>query len=403
MSIRSCLKPPAFNCWFSGIALTVWAGVSISCQPTSSSVTSEELVPGVKHHEIYLFQGPWSIHIIEIELPRAWKAGVRLRTAKADPALGREKTSSMAEKAVAAINGDFFYPSGRPLGLQIRDGALLQKPHARSAFSITPDGEPLIAVFHIKTELITVSGQVVPIEAFNRQVAHGPILYNHFAQAWQDSVHAEVGFQLQSLGKSLVINDTIAARVLQVRRRGWPLRLGENQWLVVVGGDHLLTEHIAPGDTVQMYFGLPPATHSLQEAIGGGPRIIRDGAISIEYEQEYLDFSSAAERRARTAIGYTHNRQILFLVTVDGDQPGYSVGMSLEELADFMVHRLADFTAAGTNAYQALNMDGGGSTTMVVRQRVINRPSDPFGERSVGNALLVLSQDAADGASVSSF
>ena len=77
--------------------------------------------------------------------------------------------------------------------------------------------------------------------------------------------------------------------------------------------------------------------------------------------------------------------------------------MSLEELADFMVHRLADFTAAGTNAYQALNMDGGGSTTMVVRQRVINRPSDPFGERSVGNALLVLSQDAADGASVSSF
>ena len=254
----------------------------------------------------------------------------------------------------------------------------------------------MIAVFRFRAGLSTAAGQVLVIARFNqRSVARGPIFYNYAAQTWKDSVHAAVGFQLQSLGERLAINDTIAARVLQVRRRSWPLRLEPDQWLVAVDADDLPTGSIAPGDTIKLSFGLPPATRHLQEAIGGGPRIIRDGSSSIEYEREYLDYSFAMDRNSRTAVGYAHNRQILFLVTVDGGQPGYSVGMRLEELANFMAHELADFTVSGANAYQALNMDGGGSTTMVVRQRVVNRPSDPIGERPVGNALLVIEQGSA--------
>ena len=81
---------------------------------------------------------------------------------------------------------------------------------------------------------------------------------------------------------------------------------------------------------------------------------------------------------------------MLFLVVVDGRQPGYSVGMSLAELAEFMRMRLADFALARENAYQALNLDGGGSATMVVGEQVVNSPSDPTGERPVANALLVV-------------
>jgi exopolysaccharide biosynthesis protein len=53
---------------------------------------------------------------------------------------------------------------------------------------------------------------------------------------------------------------------------------------------------------------------------------------------------------------------------------------------------LVDFTVAKENAYQALNLDGGGSTTMVVKDEVVNSPSDQMGERPVANALLVVSE-----------
>ena len=113
-------------------------------------------------------------------------------------------------------------------------------------------------------------------------------------------------------------------------------------------------------------------------------------------EKERLSRTFADERHPRTAIGYSQNGQILFLVAVDGRQPGYSVGMSLQELAEFMRARLADFSFAKENAYQGLNLDGGGSTTMVVAGQVVNSPSDPTGERPVANALLVVAPEAEE-------
>ena len=69
----------------------------------------------------------------------------------------------------------------------------------------------------------------------------------------------------------------------------------------------------------------------------------------------------------------------LLLVAVDGRQPGYSVGMTLEELAHFFLK---------LGAVDAMNLDGGGSTTMVIGGEVVNSPSDGR-ERPVGSALLV--------------
>jgi exopolysaccharide biosynthesis protein len=68
----------------------------------------------------------------------------------------------------------------------------------------------------------------------------------------------------------------------------------------------------------------------------------------------------------------------ILLVTVDGHQPGYSLGLSLIEGARLMI---------GLGAVNAMNLDGGGSTAMVVRGELINSPSDPSGERAVGDAI----------------
>ena len=175
----------------------------------------------------------------------------------------------------------------------------------------------------------------------------------------------------------------------------WPLKLGPGQWLVAGGPDFARTQTIAAGDTVKLYTMLPPAEEVLGEASGGGPRIVRDGVPSIEYEQESLSAAFATDRHPRTAVGFSRDEKTLFLVTVDGRQPGHSVGMSLEELAHLMLSQLRLFTRSRASAHQAINLDGGGSTTMVVREQVVNRPSDQTGERPVVNALLVIAPDAA--------
>ena len=367
-----------------------------ACSKDSSTATTDLLAPGVVHHEIYLVQGPWSIHVLEIDLPIAWAAGIRLRAAASSSASEGEKTSTLAEGVIAAINGDFFFASGRPLGMQITDGVLRQEPHSRSAFVISADGKPLIDVFRLRGGLITRSGRALPINGLNRKsVKRGSSFFNPFAEISQDSVHADVGFKLQPLADVVGVNDTVACRVLQVRRRSWPLRLEQGQWLAAFGAGDVV-ESISPGDTVEIYLNLPPAASPLQEGVGGGPRIVRDGSVSIEYEREHLDYGFATDRNSRTAIGYTRDQRTMFLVTVDGGQPGYSVGMRLEELGHFMVGDLDDFTAVGDNAYQAMNMDGGGSSTMVISGQVVNRPSDPIGERPVGNALLVIDRGRKD-------
>lgn len=127
--------------------------------------------------------------------------------------------------------------------------------------------------------------------------------------------------------------------------------------------------------------GLEPF-HPL-EAVGGQPVIVRRGEVTTEA----VDTNAfATTRHPRTAVGITRDGRLL-LVVVDGRQVPYSAGMSLAELAELM---------RALGAVDALNLDGGGSTTMVARDPaigklgIVNRPSDKEGERPVGNALAVV-------------
>jgi hypothetical protein len=113
--------------------------------------------------------------------------------------------------------------------------------------------------------------------------------------------------------------------------------------------------------------------------IGGGPRLVRGGRPAAALDPGNYPEGFAAARHPRTAVGVRADGRIL-LVTVDGRQPELSVGMTIAELTALLLE---------LGAVEALNMDGGGSTTMVVRGRVVNSPSDLTGERPVGDALLV--------------
>lgn len=121
------------------------------------------------------------------------------------------------------------------------------------------------------------------------------------------------------------------------------------------------------------------------EAVGGRPVIVADSAITGHVDT----FGNAGfrARNPRTAAGIARNGKELILVAVDGREY-LNAGMTLRELADLML---------ALGARDAINLDGGGSTTMVVADssaphalRIVNHPSDKQGERSVGDALAIV-------------
>jgi len=121
------------------------------------------------------------------------------------------------------------------------------------------------------------------------------------------------------------------------------------------------------------------------QAVGGRPVLVRDSAIAGEVDT----FGSASfrARNPRTAAGIARNGKQLILVAVDGREYR-NAGMTLRELAELIL---------ALGARDAINLDGGGSTTMIVAQpsasdslRIVNHPSGKEGERAVGDALAIV-------------
>lgn len=117
---------------------------------------------------------------------------------------------------------------------------------------------------------------------------------------------------------------------------------------------------------------------SARFAVGGAGLLMLNGRELDEWTDERLSAAFDTTRHPRTMIG--DDGSSIWLVTVDGRQPPLSLGMSFAELKG-LARRLG--------LHSALNLDGGGSTTMVVRGVIVNNPSDATGPRPVSDAILV--------------
>ena len=123
----------------------------------------------------------------------------------------------------------------------------------------------------------------------------------------------------------------------------------------------------------------PNILFKLEDVTNGVPQLIKNGNIDITWKEEKTSKSFAEMRHPRTAVAKLKDGKFL-MITVDGRQPGVSVGMTLLELAEYIL---------SLGATDAMNLDGGGSTTMYVDGKVLNTPSDKEGERKVSDAILV--------------
>ena len=120
------------------------------------------------------------------------------------------------------------------------------------------------------------------------------------------------------------------------------------------------------------------------QVIGGFPELL-DAGNPLMNDNPDLDQGFAALRHPRTAVAYDPEARRLWVLVVDGRQGPYSSGMTLAEITAAL---------SATGAAEGLNLDGGGSSSMVVDGRMMSRPSDEDGERAVRNALAVVSDPA---------
>lgn len=117
----------------------------------------------------------------------------------------------------------------------------------------------------------------------------------------------------------------------------------------------------------------------MRTAVGGGPVLIHDGRIWITYKEEQLFYGGEQDRHPRTAMGYTKDGRLIILV-IQGRSPGVAEGATLEQEAKILLD---------LKCHEALNLDGGGSTCLLVNGKRTIQPSDKEGERPVPAVFLI--------------
>ncbi len=308
-------------------------------------------------------------------------------------ALGLEPISSQALRRsrpdsipIAGVNGDFFYfpnagQPGIPTNAAVNEGELIRTPFRRSALLLRARGVPEIVVPR-STVLLTLPGNVgTEVHLVNHPRGQGQLVlytpwYGASTRTKADGVEVALTPERVRLG----LGETLQARVESPPSPAGNAAIAPGSWVLSGSGPAAeLLRGLTPGQSVRIKAQMEPALEPGDQILGGGPRLLRDGKISVEQEGGTMGEAFARARHPRTAVGFDGRR--LRLVVVDGRQPGHSVGMTLPELAQVMLD---------LGCREAMNLDGGGSTTLWARGEVVNRPSDGR-ERPVANGLLVYS------------
>lgn len=385
------------------MAAAIFAAPFTAGSQKPDTTSGREIAPGVRHRRIVFNGGPWRVNILEIDLKRPDISMVAVRAN--DHFASRERVSSMSAtykgpgKAVAAVNGDFFnVKTGESENNIVIEGVLLKgvkltdSPYdtfanLHSQFGIDWKGSPHIERYAFTGKVITVR-RSVSLDAVNFWPDSNALVL--YTLSYGDSTPADsagrkmYSIPLRKIGQK---HDTLLFRMVGSVRQSSRSSLSAGGALAAGGSSVPRLRAIArSGGVLRVVAGVKPGAGNLRTVIGGWPRIVSNGRNVSQHadivEGTFPRFS--AIRHPRTAVGFSRDSATLYLVTVDGRRESDS-GMSLVELGELMLR---------LGAYDAMNFDGGGSTTMVVGGTVVNSPSDKDGERPVGSALLVISSSA---------
>lgn len=355
-------------------------------------------------------RGPWHVKVLRID-PRRFAGHL---TGSFGPDLyHRETTSALARigAATAAVNSGFFVldpaagAPGDPAGAGVYDGQVLSEAVDDRPALVLHDNAAGTSVKRLTWGgSMALDGKATNLDAVNRvpgmirncggDPTDSPTdLPLHDFTCTDDS--ELVAFTRQygpstpsGPGREVVIED---GRIVAVHdARGTVLAPGQKS-VQATGDDSHVLEGVAIGDGLPVRLRLlsgdtPMATPPGTTITNGGPQLLRNGTVKITQSRDGFVHPSDPsfaygwfiKRNPRTLAGVDSQGRT-FLVTVDG-RTAQDLGLSVPEAAD---------VARSLGLVDAINLDGGGSTTMVVDGQVISHPSDATGERPVGDALLI--------------
>ncbi len=388
--------PPAQRLLQVLLAVVLVLGSSFAPGPLSqaqnlrftSALQFREVAPGIEYGQISAGRatsdeatGPWFINLLRLDLSKA-----RVKVVRAlDVGLGMETLSSLSLRhgATAGVNGGYFRTTGtyrgEPLGFLLLEGNLLSEPHNnRVEVGFINRGNRTEVVFgHLRfTGQLSLAGFTHAVAGLNRPVAANELVV--FTPEFHLTTLTNPG------GLEIVVQRN---RIVAISESG-STRIPTNGFVVSASGTarDWLKQHGRRGAVAKFSWdviSLKPADNMkwkrAYSIIGGGPQLISGGKLTNTKAQEKITEAFASDRHPRTAVALLSSGRLL-LATVDGRQPGVSVGMSLNTLSDLLLE---------LGAIEAINLDGGGSTTMVVENKMVNRPSDSTGERPISDAILV--------------
>jgi len=295
---------------------------------------------------------------------------------------------------IAGINSDFFENDGDLINNMISDGVFIKgvkfsdspfNDYANSQFCITRDNKPYIEQFVFDGSIIFTNGVIEKISRINcRTDSNSFSIYNKHHGECTPEKKSKWNLLETVLTPIAKTGDTIIAVNDAITNREGETKIDTGKLVLSCSGDNVsyLEKLLSKGDTVKIVLRMFPNYKNIHTLVGGWGRLVKNGKNVAVYldSSEHTMPRFSKNRHPRTGIGFSQDSTKLFFIIVDGRQKS-SKGMSLSEFADLMIAQ---------GIYQGLNLDGGGSTTMVINNEVVNNPSDFTGERSVGNSIFLI-------------
>ena len=317
-----------------------------------SNAILTEIDKGIYHAKmIRYFNGkPVRINIVELSTNINSKLSVEpsIATTKLS---SKRKISAIAErkKAIVAINGGYFKPeTGVPLGTLMIDKKIYTGPiYDRVAMGIFDEGYGMARVQLRANVTTNIGGFKIDNVNQPRMLSTHTIVYT---PDW-----GEVTPNSPKYGTQLVISKGklvgISKDSTQIPKNGY----------VIVGPEKILYPFYE-AKKFNLNLKMNPEWEGVKHIVSGGPYLVKNNEVYVDMTAQKL--SAIGGRNPRTAIGYTKDNNLIML-TADGRE-GASIGLTLFELASLM----KEF-----GCVNAMNLDGGGSTVMYVKDKIVNRPA----------------------------
>jgi len=372
------------------IAVTVAVPLTVGARAMYESKTVRNVASGIVHtSSVRLDKSGWqNINIIEADLSNPY-VKTKVLISEEMKNLTTVKKLATENNTSAAVNGDFFAwksgenGKGSVMGAVMNDGKLLSSTSETDGmYTFAIDKFNKLICEHIKTNIVLTApnGETLTIKHLNKYDSLAePVIYTSAFSKVTDGSYDNI--------LEVVIENGI---VTEMRRDMEGVEIPENGYVIrhLPEFNPFLIDNLKVGDSVDIEFDANVELSEYQTMTGGGTMLVTQGQLAKITH-------NVSGTNPRTVIACDETRTKLYLITVDG-RKGNATGYTLPQLAEYLLE---------IGMYDAMNLDGGGSTTMVIKsdeaQNVVNTPSDN-GLRKVASGIGITS-DAPKGKKLSGF